>query len=222
MLIKNVILIPARKGSQRLKNKNILKIKNKTLVERAITFSNKIKKIDKIIVSTDIKEILGLVKKYKNVYFHKRPKYLAKKTSLISTLVNHLNYIMGGQFINIMVLQPTSPYRSSIFINQQWLKFINLKKKYKSNVSVSIGENKEKRRFDVIDNILIDQKSKSKKKKISYQANGNFFFSDMNFIKKYNKFIISGKTTASIIRKKKNTIDIDTKKDYKKALRFSI
>ena len=42
----------------------------------------------------------------------------------------------------------------------------------------------------------------------------------MNFIKKYNKFIVSGKTTASVIEIKKNSIDIDTEKDYKQALRL--
>ena len=56
--MKNIIIIPARKGSQRLKNKNLLKIKNKTLVEKTIDFSIKIKKVDKIIVSSDNKEIL--------------------------------------------------------------------------------------------------------------------------------------------------------------------
>ena len=53
--MKNIIIIPARKGSQRLKNKNLLKIKNKTLVEKTIDFSIKIKKVDKIIVSSDNK-----------------------------------------------------------------------------------------------------------------------------------------------------------------------
>ena len=47
----NVIIIPARAGSLRLKNKNMLKIKDQTLVEKTIIFSKKIKKIDKIIFS---------------------------------------------------------------------------------------------------------------------------------------------------------------------------
>ena len=42
----------------------------------------------------------------------------------------------------------------------------------------------------------------------------------MNFIKKNNKFIVGGETIASIIKKKKNSIDIDTEKDYKQALRL--
>ena len=81
-----------------------------------------------------------------------------------------------------------------------------------------MGKNNEKKKFKIIKNILIDQKSN--KNKEFYQANGNFFISNMNFIKKYNKFIVSGKTTASVIEIKKNSIDIDTEKDYKQALRL--
>jgi len=216
--MKNIIIIPARNGSQRLKNKNLLKIKNKTLVEKTIDFSIKIKKVDKIIVSSDNKKILDLAKKYAKILFHKRPKYLSKNNSLITTVVNYLDNILGKQFINIMILQPTSPYRSIKDINNQWLKFIDLKKKYKSIASVSMGKNNEKKKFKIIKNILIDQKSN--KNKEFYQANGNFFISNMNFIKRYNKFIVSGKTTASVIEIKKNSIDIDTEKDYKQALRL--
>ena len=40
--MNNLIIIPARKNSVRLKNKNILKIKNKTLIEHTIIFTKKI------------------------------------------------------------------------------------------------------------------------------------------------------------------------------------
>ena len=39
--MNNLIIIPARKNSVRLKNKNILKIKNKTLIEHTIIFAKK-------------------------------------------------------------------------------------------------------------------------------------------------------------------------------------
>ena len=41
--MSNIIIIPARSGSKRLKNKNLLKLENKTLVERTIIFSQKVK-----------------------------------------------------------------------------------------------------------------------------------------------------------------------------------
>ena len=48
-----IYLILARKGSVRIKNKNLKKIKNKSLVEHSIDFAKKVAKVDKIILSTD-------------------------------------------------------------------------------------------------------------------------------------------------------------------------
>ena len=59
--MRNIIIIPARSGSKRLKNKNLLKLENKTLVERTIIFSQKVKDVDKIIVSSDHEDILKIV-----------------------------------------------------------------------------------------------------------------------------------------------------------------
>jgi pseudaminic acid cytidylyltransferase len=56
--MKNCIaIIPARKNSQRIKNKNTIKIKNNRLICYAIDAA---KKINKIIVSTDDKKIMKL------------------------------------------------------------------------------------------------------------------------------------------------------------------
>ena len=50
-------LIPARSGSKRLKNKNLKKIKNLSLVARAIINCKKSMKIDRIFLSTNSKRI---------------------------------------------------------------------------------------------------------------------------------------------------------------------
>lgn len=52
-----ICVIPARKGSKRVKNKNLLKIKNKTLIEHTIKIIQKSKLFKKIVVSTDCKKI---------------------------------------------------------------------------------------------------------------------------------------------------------------------
>ena len=58
-----IYLILARKGSVRIKNKNLKKIKNKSLVEHSIEFTKKISKPDKIILSTDSEVIRKIGKK---------------------------------------------------------------------------------------------------------------------------------------------------------------
>ena len=66
-----LFLITARKGSKRLKNKNVLKINKKSLIERTIEFSKKIsQKNDKILVSTDCIKIQKISLKKKKFYVH--------------------------------------------------------------------------------------------------------------------------------------------------------
>ena len=59
---KILCVIPARKNSQGLKNKNIQKIKNKPLIFFPISAALKSKYIDKIYVNSDSKEILKIAK----------------------------------------------------------------------------------------------------------------------------------------------------------------
>ena len=53
---KILLIIPARKGSVGLKNKNLLKISDKSLVEWPMDAAKKVKKVDKILVTTDSKK----------------------------------------------------------------------------------------------------------------------------------------------------------------------
>ena len=54
-LKKLIALIPARSGSERIKNKNLIKINGKTLLKISIENAVKSKIFEKIIVSTDSK-----------------------------------------------------------------------------------------------------------------------------------------------------------------------
>ena len=64
-MLNYIAIIPARKNSQRIKNKNTIKIKNKRLICYTIEATKKVKKINKIIVSTDDNKIIKLSKKKK-------------------------------------------------------------------------------------------------------------------------------------------------------------
>ena len=64
MLKKNLIIIPARKGSKRIKNKNLIKVLNKPLITWTINYAKKIKKKSyDIVVSSDCKKIKNICKK---------------------------------------------------------------------------------------------------------------------------------------------------------------
>ena len=67
-------IVPARAGSKRVKNKNIIKIKKLMLIDYTINYLLKINKVDKIIISTDIKKIINKYKKKKKILVIQRPK----------------------------------------------------------------------------------------------------------------------------------------------------
>ena len=64
--MKILAVITARANSTRLKNKNLRKIKNQTLVEITINFVSRIKKISDIIISSDSNKINEIAKKKTN------------------------------------------------------------------------------------------------------------------------------------------------------------
>ena len=87
--MNNLIIIPARKNSVRLKNKNILKIGNKTLIEHSIIFAKKISTNTNILVSTDSKKIREISLRKKILCPWLRPKNLSTSKALTEDVVLH-------------------------------------------------------------------------------------------------------------------------------------
>ena len=59
-----ICIIPARSGSKRIKNKNIKKFNGKPIIGTVLQTLKKMKFFDKIVVSTDQKNIANISKKY--------------------------------------------------------------------------------------------------------------------------------------------------------------
>ncbi len=108
---KTVVVIPAKKKSRRLKNKNVLPIKGKPMFLYVADEIKKSKKIDEIIISSDCKKIekIALDNKLK---FIKRPKKLtyekAEKQDVIVHAINKF-YKNKRKPKIVISLQPNSP-----------------------------------------------------------------------------------------------------------------
>ena len=87
-------IVPARAGSKRVKNKNIIKIKKLMLIDYTINYLLKINKVDKIIISTDIKKIINKYKKKKKILVIQRPKKISGDKSKSSDLVKHVLQVL--------------------------------------------------------------------------------------------------------------------------------
>ena len=213
-------LIPAKKNSQDLKNKNLKKLNNFSLFELAILGAKKSKFINKIYLSSDSKEILNMGKKY-NINLIKRKKSLSTNYATANSLIFDFikNYLKNDNENNIIVyLQPTSPFRNNIHIDQAIRKLIT--KKLRSVLSVNENKNffkSFKKNKSIVSPFFNDKyvtNNRQNLKKI-YSPNGAIYiFYASDFIKnKKLSFIKSGYYLMNRI----DSIDIDDKEDYELA-----
>ena len=91
-------VIPVRKGSQRVKNKNLRKFGNSSLLKIKIDQLKRLKEIDKIIVNTDSKKAIEIAKK-NNVHYHLRDKYFASSNCSNSEFWSHIADVTDSDFI---------------------------------------------------------------------------------------------------------------------------
>ena len=110
-------IICVRSGSKGIKNKNLLKIHGKTLLEIAISQAKKSKIIDRLIVSTDSIKMIKIAKKEKVEVPFIRPANLSRDNSKEWDVWRHALRYMENKLdykADILVSVPaTSPIRSS-------------------------------------------------------------------------------------------------------------
>jgi CMP-N,N'-diacetyllegionaminic acid synthase len=109
-------IIPARGGSKRLPNKNIIDLCGKPLIAWTIEAGLKSKYIDTLIVSSDSDEILSIAKSF-GARIIKRPDELATDTASSFDVVRHV-IENTKKHDYIVLLQPTSPLREARHIDE--------------------------------------------------------------------------------------------------------
>ena len=114
-------IITARKGSQRLPNKNKLKFINKPLIEWTYVYTNNTL-LNKVILSTDCDECIEISKNYSHIECpFIRPQGLSSSTAKSIDVIKHYLQYYKEQNISlpeyIVILQPTSPQRTQEDIN---------------------------------------------------------------------------------------------------------
>jgi N-acylneuraminate cytidylyltransferase/CMP-N,N'-diacetyllegionaminic acid synthase len=114
-------IIPARGGSKGIPHKNIKNLKEKPLIAWTIKESLKSKYIDKLVVSTEDKEIAEISKKYGAEIPFLRPAGLAlDSTPGIDPILHAIKWFKNRNcnFDYVMCLQCTSPFRTYAQIDE--------------------------------------------------------------------------------------------------------
>ena len=209
-------IILARAGSKRLPNKNSLPLAGKPLVQWTIDAAKSSSFIDSIVVSSDDCGILELAREL-NVIALDRPANLATDIASSADCVVHVIENLPQRFDYLVLLQPTSPLRTTNDIDQAITMIINLR--CESITSVSETEHNPLWSNTLPDDgsltNFISSEIKNKRSQdlpTYYRLNGATYIVNIKAFLKNRQFI-QAKGYAQKMPQERS-IDIDTKLDF--------
>ena len=130
-LNKLIALIPARQGSERVKDKNIKQLNGHPLIAYSICSAVDAGIFDKILVSTDSKKYADISRHYGAEVPFLRPKKISRKFSpdydWIRFTLDKLKKKYGQTYNIFFLLRPTSPLRTAKTILKAWKEFQKFK-----------------------------------------------------------------------------------------------
>ena len=209
-------IIPARGDSKGLPRKNILPVKNKPLIAWTITEAQKSKYIDRLILSSDDEEIIAVAKEWGCDVPFTRPQHLATDEAQSMDVLFHVMETIKETYDYIVLLQPTSPLRQVIDIDN-CLKLCN-SKNVPACVSMTETDKNPYWMFQLNENshiqpIMAKKEFASRRQDLPkiYALNGAVYVAEWSWLKK-NKTFLTDETTGYIMPKERS-IDIDTELD---------
>ena len=212
---KIIAFLPMRKGSQRVKNKNIKKFSG---VEGGLTYIKisqllKVDLISKIIVSTNDAEVKNIAKSFQSdkIIIDNRPEELASSTTSTDDLIKYVPSIIEDDIV--LWTHVTSPFVNEIIYTKMIESYFAQLDKYDSLMSVTtlhqfiwdskgpISYNKDKEKWPRTQTI-----------KPLYEVNSAVFINDIKGYKSLNDRI--GQKPFLYELDKKESFDIDWEDDF--------
>ncbi len=220
--MSRLAIIPARKGSKGLKDKNIKILCGKPLMAYTIESAVASGMFDRIILSTDSPEYALTGEKYgAEVPFLRSEETsgdLASSWDVVREVIERLNG-MGDYYDEIMLLQVTSPLRNEADIKN----CVGLMSEKEANAIISLSEMEHSPLWcnTVSDDLNIDDFEKDElaslprqQLPVYYRENGAIFYIKTDEL--YKKKMFSDRCYAYIMPKERS-IDIDDEFDLKMA-----
>lgn len=217
-------IIPARAGSKRLSNKNLIILDGKSLLAYSMDAAHNSKYVNNCLLTTNIPmNYLNDINKKCLVY--QRPSCLTEDNSLMSDVViDAIDFLDQKHQIKseyIILLQPTSPLRTAKHIDQACELMLSAPD-CESVISVFEPPSHPYKMFKVeknnslipFKNISDLEKPKQTLPKI-YAQNGAIYIIKTNAFKKHKSFYIE--PCLPFVMSQTSSIDIDTMDDFKLA-----
>ncbi len=226
--MKTLCIIPARKGSKAIKDKNIKILNGEELFLHSLKFAKKLKFVNQIVFSSDSKKYLKIASKIKNILLSKRPSNLSNDSALMIDVIKYeINKLKkkGKLFDFVLILQPTCPFRKiENFV--QAFKIIN-KKNFDSVITISKTRDHPDRLKVFRKNRLVNYNRKLSSESLKPRQSLNSIFTRSGSMylfdsKLLNKNAIVGKKVFGILVKGKYSINIDNEEDLILARHYSM
>ncbi|WP_416826485.1 cytidylyltransferase domain-containing protein [Ectobacillus polymachus] len=209
-------IIPARGGSKGILRKNIRLLAGKPLLSWTIEEAKKSKYIDRMVLSSENKEIMEVAKKYGCEVPFIRPKELAlDESSSVEVVLHCLHHL--DEYDWFILLQPTSPFRLANDIDQ----CIEYCIKKNANSCVSVTET-EKSPFWMycmdeeakLKNIIDSNQTAVRRQDLPkvYSLNGAIYLARCKWFQE-KKSLLSSETVGFPMPKERS-LDIDTEWDF--------
>lgn len=210
-------IIPARGGSKRLPRKNVLPLAGKPLIAWTIESALNSKLVDKVLVTSDDDEILKVSDSFGAATL-KRPAALAQDTSTSFDAIKHA-IENTERFDYILLLQPTSPLRTSQHIDEA----IQLLESKKADAIISVTKMEHSPLWAnslpedgnmtafLKDDVL---SKRSQDLETYYRLNGAIYISKTDKLLDAGGFFLKRKIYAYKMSQV-SSVDIDTEMDFK-------
>jgi len=223
-----IAIVPARQGSKGLAKKNIIDFLGKPLIVWSIEAARRSKYVDRLIVSTDSKEIAIAGEKNGAEIPFIRPSYLSEDNSTSIDVIYHAIEFMreelGENFDLVVILEPTSPLITSEDLDLAIEKLVG-SPNARSLVSVGETESQNKTlQFNITDSDFISVGSVSsgfvhtRRQDLakSYFLDGSIYLSYVHTLFEFMSFVHEKTLTLSLPKWK--NMEIDDEYDYVMAL----
>lgn len=214
MKIKTIAIIPARGGSKRLPNKNMLMFGDTPLIAHSINFAKANQDIiSDVYVSTNDINIKSLAFDL-GVKVINRPEELSGDFSSTVSALKHVIESINETVDNVVLLQPTNPLRQRQLLQEAYFKYVN--GGFDSLMTVSSSKRKlgkiQNRSF-IPFNYTMGQRSQDMEP--LYFENGLLYITKTPLI--LDNKILGNNNCPYIVNHPYASVDIDTKEDLKYA-----
>ncbi|MBV7413744.1 cytidylyltransferase domain-containing protein [Aeromonas sp. sif2433] len=217
-----IAIIPARGGSKRLPNKNVLPLAGKPLIVWTIEAALDSQLFDMVLVSTDSQAIADVSMSAGATVPFLRPAELASDTATTNDVISHMVEwveVQHGLVDNVALLQPTSPLRDADNLKEA----MALYDEKEASAVISVCEldhpiqycNRLPSDLSMKGFIPVTENKRSQDLEPYYRLNGAIYIFERSFVGALSDIYSDG--AFAYVMDKNSSVDIDDEFDFKMA-----